>query len=171
MFEFDDKSALNSLFSLFAYLYLRKTSVCESRSWEIVTTVCLVCLSRCLTTPETAWRWAWICVRPSSKIPDLPFFLSDPLSLSLSLSHTHTCTHKHTHTKNKHKHPVKQIEQKECQTWFQLCLKSIANTTWIQYDKPPIWTNKKFKLSKKYSLSASPLCSLTHFTHAWMHTL
>lgn len=47
----------------------RRTSACGSRSWGTATTACPVCPSRCLITPGTAWRWAWICVRPSSKTP------------------------------------------------------------------------------------------------------
>lgn len=82
-----------------------------------------------------------------------------------ALSHTkgNANTNKHT--------AVKQTEQKECQTRFQLCLNSGVNTVWTQYDKPPEWTNKIFKQTTKYISLVSPssaIC-LCVSIHTWTH--
>lgn len=109
---------------LSAVLPHRKMSACASRSWETVTTACLVCPSLYPTTPGTVWRWAWICVRPSSKITDLRLF-----SLSLSLSLSSSLSHKHKHKQT----PVKQFEQKENQTWSQLRPHPRVKTLWMPW--------------------------------------
>lgn len=69
---------------------------------------------------------------------------------------------------NTHKHTaVKQIEQRECQTWFQLCLNSGVNTVWTRYDKPPEWTNKWNILAWFLPLLLS-VC-VSPFTHEHTH--
>lgn len=53
---------------LFSLIYFcRKMNAWGLRFLGTVITVCLASQSLYLTMPKTVWRWAWTCVRPSSK--------------------------------------------------------------------------------------------------------
>lgn len=68
---------------------LRKTTVCGSRSWGTVITVCLDFRSQGQIMHTAVWRWEWTWLRPSRTF----FFTS--FSISIFLPHQHIFQLKH----------------------------------------------------------------------------